>query len=195
MGDLTLIAYWALDEMEGIVAHDSSGNNDASIIGDPVWLPNRGMICGALQLDGVDDYVSTDFVLNPAHGSFSVFVWIKGGAPGQVIISETGRLDLLSLDPQTGFLMTELKGFGRGASPLLSLTSISDNNWHRIGLVWDGSYRTLFVDSVAVAEGTQDGLQSTDGGLYIGCGNPLQPGTFFSGLIDDVRIYNRAVSP
>ena len=34
-----------------------------------------------------------------------------------------------------------------------------------------------------------------DGGLYIGAGKDLDAATFFSGLIDDVRIFNRAVTP
>ncbi|MHC4440009.1 MAG: LamG-like jellyroll fold domain-containing protein [Planctomycetota bacterium] len=38
-------------------------------------------------------------------------------------------------------------------------------------------------------------MQGSSGGLYIGTGKMMQPGTYFSGLIDDVRIYNRAVKP
>jgi hypothetical protein len=38
-------------------------------------------------------------------------------------------------------------------------------------------------------------LETSGGGLYIGVGKDYAPGTFFSGLIDDVRIYNRAVNP
>jgi len=41
-----------------------------------------------LEFDGIDDYVITDYVLDPADGPFSAFVWIQGGAPGQVIISQ-----------------------------------------------------------------------------------------------------------
>ena len=53
----------------------------------------------------------------------------------------------------------------------------------------------LYVDSVVAAEDTQDALSSSGNGLYIGAGNAMEPGTFWSGLIDDVRIYNRAVKP
>ena len=91
--------------------------------------------------------------------------------------------------------MTELKSFGRSSVPLLSETVITDGNWHRIGLVWDGSSRTLYVDDVAVAEDTQSNLQGLENGLYIGTGKAMEPGSFWSGLIDDVRIYNRAVRP
>jgi hypothetical protein len=91
--------------------------------------------------------------------------------------------------------MTTLTGSGRLWGPLLSQTVITDGNWHRIGLVWDGLNRTLYVDDVPVAEDTQTGLDSSVGGLNIGCGTSFEPDSFFSGLIDDVWIYNRAVRP
>ncbi len=153
------------------------------------------MVDGALQLDGIDDYVNAPFVLNPADGKFSVFVWIKGGAPGQAVLSQIGGVNWLCADTLEGNLMTELKATGRGAAAMLSQTIITDGNWHRVGFVWDGAYRALYVDDILVAEDTQTGLASSVGGLKIGCGSGPTAGTFFSGLIDDVRIYNRAVRP
>jgi hypothetical protein len=46
-----------------------------------------------------------------------------------------------------------------------------------------------------VAEDTQDNLDISSNGLYVGTGKTMEPDTFFSGLIDDIRIYNRAVNP
>ena len=91
--------------------------------------------------------------------------------------------------------MSELKGIGRSTGPLLSQTIIADGEWYHIGIVWDGMYRMLYVDEILVAEDTQDGLQSSDRGLNIGTGKAMETGTYFSGLIDDIRIYNRAVKP
>ena len=194
INDPTLVAHWALDETEGMVVADSAGDNNGYALGDPVWQPDAGIVDGALQLDGVDDYVITGTALNPAEGPFSVLAWIKGGAPGQVVISQQGAANWLTADAE-GNVMTELKSSGRSATPLLSETNITDGNWHRIGLTWDGSNRTLYVDGVAVAEDEQTNLASSENGLYIGTGNAMQPGTYFSGLIDDVRIYNRVVNP
>ncbi len=190
-----LIAYWKLDETEGDIAYDSANDNDDTVYGDPAWQPEGGMVDGALQLDGIDDYVNTDYVLNPAEGPFSVLVWIKGGAPGQAVLSQIGGANWILADASEGKLMTELKGTGRGAAALLSQTIITDGDWHRIGLVWDGSHRMLYVDDVAVAENTQPNLEGFYTGLYIGTGTAMEPGSFWSGLIDDVRIYNRAVIP
>ena len=197
MNDPTLIAHWPLDETGGDIAYDSAADYDGILINEPAWQPDGGMVAGALQFDGVDDYVSTDPVLNPADGPFSVFAWIQGGVPGQVVISQTGLggANWLLADPSEGNLMTELKGSGRGAAALLSQTVVTDGQWYRIGIVRNGSNRTLYVDDVEVASDTQDDLEPAIGGLYIGAGKGLESGSFFSGLIDDVRIYNRAVMP
>ena len=51
------------------------------------------------------------------------------------------------------------------------------------------------MDDILVAEDVQANLQGSDGGLYIGTGKAMEFGTYWSGLIDDIRIYNRAVRP
>jgi len=196
--DPTLVAHWALDEAEGNIALDSvsdNGDSDGYVIGEPIWQPNGGLVDGAIQLDGVDDYIIAAPVLNPADGPFSVLAWIKGSAAGQTVISEPSGANWLSTDPFEGSLMTELTNAGRSGVPLLSETTITDGQWHRISFVWDGSNRTLYVDGIAVAEDVQDGLESSSNGLYIGTGKAMEPGSFWSGLIDDVRIYNRPLIP
>ena len=72
---------------------------------------------------------------------------------------------------------------------------LGSGNWHRIGFTWDGSHRRLYVDDVLVAEDTDVALAGCHGGLNIGCGKGAAPDSFFTGLIDDVRGYNRAVKP
>jgi hypothetical protein len=200
--DSHLLAHWALDETEGGIAYDSAGDDDGTLNGSPLWQPAGGQANGALAFDGADDYVSTDFVLNPADGLLSVFAWVQGGAAGQVIISQTdgggtGR-SWLCTDLSDGKLMTDVRTLGRGGGlPILSEAVITDGNWHRIGFVWDGSYRALYVDGAEVAKDTKSFnlLESSDGGLYLGAGSTLDAVGFFSGLIDDVRIYNRAITP
>jgi hypothetical protein len=192
--DPTLMSHWTLDEAEGAVAYDSAGLNDAFLFGGPVWQPEGGAVGGALAFDGVDDYAFAQRGLNPADAPFSVFAWIKGGAGGQVVISQMNGVNWLRADSAQGCLMTELCASGRGG-PLQSKILITDGDWHRVGFAWDGSYRALYVDYILVAEDTQKALVASLGGLNIGRGNNPPAGTFWSGLIDDVRIYNRAVSP
>ena len=110
-------------------------------------------------------------------------------------MSQIGGANWLLADPVEGNLMTELTSSGRSGKPMLSQTNIIDGNWYHICFVWNGFNRTLYVDGMIVAEDTQNGLESSDDGLYIGCGMAMEVGTYWSGLIDDVRIYNRAVQP
>ena len=196
--DPTLLAHWAMDEVEGIIANDSAGLNDAVVVGGTVWQPSGGQLNGALQLDGIDGYAVTGPVMNPAEGPLSVFAWVNGGAPGQAVLSQLNGANWLVADPDLGCVMTELipPAVGRFVpQPLISECVITDGQWHRIGFVWDGVNRSLYVDDILVAEDTQANLQGSNGNLYIGVNKNLDEGTYFSGLIDDVRIYNRAVRP
>ncbi|MFB0552629.1 MAG: LamG-like jellyroll fold domain-containing protein [Phycisphaerae bacterium] len=200
-----LVAYWRLDETEGSIAENSVSDNHGLLFGDPLWWLSEGKKNGALEFDGIDDYISTDFVLDPADGPFSVFAWITGGASGQVIISQTegsfggSGATWVGTDLSDGKLMTGLIPPPLGRSkpmPLESEVVITDGQWHNIVFVWDGSRRYLYVDGVEVSEDASDlaPLEFSDGGLYIGAGKNLEPGSLFRGLIDDVRIYNRALS-
>jgi len=170
-----LIAHWELDETEGSVAYDSAGDNDGICHGEPLWQPAGGKVNGALQLDGIDDYISTGFVLNPAEGALSVFAWIKGGAAGQVVISQTDGTGTgetwIGAETSDGKLMTALVPPPAGRTvpqPLVSESVITDGQWHHIGLVWDRSYRYLYLDGIEAAGDTKAlaPLKASDGGLY-----------------------------
>ena len=193
--DPTLMAHWALDENEGNIAYDSAGENHAIIAGDVMWLPVDGIVNGALLLDGNTSYCATKSVHDPSEGLLSVFVWVQGGAPGQVIVSQVAAVPWLMADEVSGALKTGFKGSGRGAKPLVSEAVITDGLWHRVGFVWDGTHRNLYVDDVLVAADSQSQLGGSGGGLHIGCDEDLTPGTFWAGMIDEVRIYNRAIAP
>lgn len=105
---------------------------------------------------------------------------------GRVIVSQRGGANWLTTDAATGALLTQLCG-GRQAGPLYSGAIITDDNWHRVAFTCDGSNRRLYVDDILVAEDTDVALADSSGGLNIGYGAILEPGTFFSGQIDDVR--------
>ncbi len=189
-----LLVHWRLDETDGNVADDSVRGYKAQFQGHPLWRPAGGIRAGAIELDGVDDCLTTDLVLNAGQLSFGVFAWVKGGAPGQVILCQAGGTNWLLAGARDGGLMTELMFASRTGKSLSSPAVVTDGNWHEVGLTWDGSNRVLFVDGVECARDTQLNLAAT-GGLDIGVGKDRRPGTFWSGLIDDIRIYNRAVQP
>jgi acyl-CoA thioesterase-1 len=196
-----LVAHWPLDETEGSVAADSLGHFSGTVHGSPMWRPHEGRLGGALELDGLDDHISTGNVVNPADGPFTVFAWVKTVQPGRVILSQSDQFGTstiwLGVDAVTGALMTTLTDGGRFTRPLISTADVVDGAWHDVRLVWDGSCRCLYVDGREVAADTRKlgKLKPATSGLFVGAGSNLDPATFWPGLIDDIRIYNRAVKP
>ena len=136
----------------------AAGDNDGFVIVQyPLWRANYVKMNGPLELDGIDDYVSTKSVLNPPQGPFSVFMQVKGGLPGKVFLSQKKGTGWLHTFPPTGWLMTILGQSG----PLLGQVVITDGQWYRIGFTWDGTNRTLYVDDVEAAKGAETGLSKT----------------------------------
>jgi Tol biopolymer transport system component len=191
--DPTLVAHWAFDETEGDIATDSMDESDGRVMIGATWRPHAGMVGGAVELDGVTGSVVTGSVAELGTGPFSVIAWVKGGAPGQIILSHNGMTDWLMANPIDGSLMTKLTSNGQPLAIGTSEAVITDGKWHRIALVWDGADRILYVDGKEVARDPQPDITVSDGKFIIGAGS--KTGTGWSGLIDDVRIYNRVVRP
>ena len=191
--DITLVAHWKLDESEGAVASDSAGANDGVVVG-ATWRPEEGAVGGAIQCDGVDDQIETSSKVNLDGASFSVLAWVKTEIAGRVILSQSGGQNWLLTDSD-GALMTDLKRPGRSPVGLSSHGVLVDGQWHRVGLTWENSHRALYLDDAVVAEDEPGLLPNLSGILHIGAGANLEPDAFWSGLIDDVRIYNRAITP
>jgi len=197
LADVGLLAHWRLDEAEGVIAHDDIGNHDGTLVGEPQWQPAEGAVEGALSFSGVDDLIYVPFVLDPSDGTFSVFMWVKTNSADKAIVSQRGTygVNWLAIDEE-GRLVTELQGSGRGAAPLPPAAVITDNEWHRVGLAWDGAYRTLYVDDLEVVKDTSpQSVTGADGGLCFGVDQNLSNDSHFCGLIDDIRIYDRAIEP
>jgi hypothetical protein len=192
--DPSLVAYWKLDETEGATAHDSAANNDATVTGLPAWQPDGGAVGGALEFNG-STFLVSHLIPKPLEGPFTALAWVKGGASGQAILSQQSGVNWLMADSATGVLRTEVSQTTRAGLGLSSSAVITDGDWHRVALVWDGTNRRLYVDGVLAAEDTQKALAPGYGKLVIGAGSNLSAGSFWSGLIDDVRIYNQAVKP
>ncbi len=194
--EVDLLAHWAFDEMTGHVAYDPVSACNGALMGGPLWQSAgektaRGKTAGALRFDGIDDCVVTSVVLDPADGPFSVFAWVRGGGAGQVILSQddsAGGVNWLAAN-EIGRLTTQLGG----NRILAAREAITDGQWHEVGLVWDGTSRTLHVDGAAVAADNPAAPTSSAGGLNIGAGKNLAPGTFWSGLIDEVWVYKGVV--
>lgn len=196
----SLVTHWSFDAGAGDIVTDRMEQFDGTLYGDPLWQPLLGVMGGALELDGVNDYVRAGAVLKPADGPFTVFAWVRGGAPGQVVLSQantSGPVAWLGFEASTGALMTGVMDVGRSSKPLISDVAMPDDDWHELRLVWDGLRRGLYLDRQEVISDTRDlgTLKFSNSDFFVGATEDLAAETFFAGLIDELRFYSVALRP
>jgi len=194
-----LVGWWKLDETSGLTAADSSGNgNDGTLenmAGDE-WT--NGILGGALEFDGDNDYVDcgNNESLQITGREISLASWVKwdsadGYSAIAVKTSSWRWADGYGLyahsDNTVNFYVT------RYSTNRASATFTADGQWHHVVGTYDGSNVRIWVDGV---EGTPDSYS----GSITNANNSLEIGRGadnfynFKGALDDVRIYNRALS-
>ncbi|MBN1508582.1 MAG: LamG domain-containing protein [Sedimentisphaerales bacterium] len=204
-GDLPgidLIGHWKLDERTGTTAADSSGNsNTGALMGRPVWMPDGGWLAGALEFAGRNDYVRVERPrgFNLAPNSFSVAAWIypKETRGRWHAIMEYDRS---SLNGNRFGLWLDQEGrlhFRVGQNTWQGPDSLVPNQWYHVAATYDATTRAMdiYVDGQLVATATnQKGFTSpVVATLTIGA-NGTGADEFFTGLIDDLRVYKVALS-
>ncbi|MCH7557974.1 MAG: discoidin domain-containing protein [Planctomycetes bacterium] len=190
-----LIGHWKLDEGTGTIAFDSSGlGNDGTLGGDPQWV--AGIKGGALDLDGIDDYVAIDGIADDiTTNTFTVSAWIKTTqtGDGNVIGSNSGGSHDFVFGVDQGFLLVESNSLN------LYPPAINDDQWHMITYVRDGSTAYAYVDGALRGTEIATGNPAAETRWSIGqewdSSDSSDPSDEFDGTVDDVRFYNYALSP
>jgi hypothetical protein len=196
-----LVGWWKFDETSGIVAYDSSGNgNDGNLTNGPTWT--TGKIGGALSFDGFDDLVTmgnvTGGLLN-----FTLSTWVKTNDPRSeaTVWKNPAILGTRQLSGSgSGEYLLGLKGgrliwFDEIQSSMTFDTSqqIADNKWCFIVFTRSNTSYKFFIGGVLKAETVGTANVLAERTIDVGCS--LYSGVYhFNGLIDDVRIYDRALS-
>jgi len=198
-----LVGWWKLDND----AKDSSRNGyHGTVNGDPNWV--AGQVGSALELDGVDDYVQTpdDITKLQLTGSYSFSVWIRADA------TQNSWAGIFSKCNPSGSINHWTLQFD-GSSPRNLIIFHPDDlpppqAWntgiqlpdvvgasHHIGIVRSGNTMTSYLDGVPRKTGTwNNNPGSGDGHLNIGVDRTATHDYVYKGLIDDVRVYNYALS-
>ncbi|MHC4505003.1 MAG: LamG domain-containing protein, partial [Planctomycetota bacterium] len=193
-----LIGHWKFDDGGGTVARDSSGkDNHGAVHGGAKWT--QGKRGGALEFDGTDDYVA---IANEANfditGNITVAAWIKVASftkKWQVIITKGGRCWRLQRDGGRRNLEWACTGLSHnGPGNVHGRVAVNDGRWHHVAGVYDGTETYLYVDGkVDASARTSGSILTNDYKVYIG-DDAQGGGRYFHGLIDDVRVYDRALS-
>jgi hypothetical protein len=201
-GAENLVAAWNFDEGGGTVATDSSVNGLNGTIVDATW--ETGKQGSALLFNGVSSYVNIDGFkgINAVDGvqqAFTIAKWIK---------TTSGEGEMLTWGTNVGGqrLSWRLNGntlrTEHGAGNLRGNTPVNDDEWHHVALVVSEGANLLPPATLLYLDGRPDSTFSGSSNRYeltadvdarIGMGAPTG-GRFFTGLIDEVVIYDRALT-
>ncbi|MFW6337266.1 MAG: LamG domain-containing protein [Phycisphaeraceae bacterium] len=182
----TPLAHWSFDNTWGDAT--GGGHNATAHNGAAFASPGR-FGSHAASFDGVDDYVSTPFVLDPAAGDFTATLWFKrlddtwsDDSPSQSLLKQSlwrNWLDLRGEDEP------KLRSYLGGSVTYGPQTE--HDVWSHAAVTYAGDTLSLYLDGAA--HRTTRTLSSATGGMLMGTG-----GDHFEGLLDDVRIYDAALS-
>ncbi|MCJ7450142.1 MAG: LamG domain-containing protein [Candidatus Nanohaloarchaeota archaeon QJJ-9] len=187
------VGWWSMDEGTGTTAYDISGNNNDGTINGAIWTD--GMYGNALSFDGSDDYTDLPSLLpNPSPKTVSLWLNPDTVSSSQRVIALRGSASFLPFwiaENSNGYISTWQNGNYHS-----DLTTISADTWTHLTAVEDGSTFTIYKNSQEVASFSSspstgsyyDSLGNDQGGMGDGWAD------YFNGKIDEVRIYDRALS-
>lgn len=210
--DEELVAYWSFDEISGSTIIDESGNgNNGTNINEVKF--EEDLFGKAANFNGKDNYicVPNDSTIEFGTGNFTVEAWIKTGQinfpwydPYSVIVkkgnpSSNPGWQLLLLNKTNYNGNTIRFGIrdsldGNGVDVHTNKT-VNDNKWHHIVGIKEGNYLKLYVDGHhedTVDASSESGSLNNNYELHISMYNNAM---YFDGLIDEVALYNEAISP
>lgn len=190
--DPGLLGWWRFNEAAGNISADASGNgNDANLIGGPVKV--AWDFGNSLNFNGTDQYVTIDnesfFDIT---SNITITCWIRKNGNDQTscLVSKSDSFNVYIGEISTGVTFY-CGGTGRSVA---STTNICDNKWHHVAAVYDGSAKKIYIDGIFDSLRNSSGLITTnDYKVTIASGENL-PEQKLQGMIDEVRIYNLALS-
>ncbi len=190
--DPGLMGWWRFNETSGSISSDASGNgNDANLIGGPVRV--AWDFGNSLNFNGDDQYVAIDnesfFDIT---NNITITCWIKKNGNDQTgcLVSKADSFKVYIDELSTGITFGS-DGTGR---PVTSTTNICDNKWHHVAAVYDGITKYIYIDGVFDSSRISSGLITTNDYKVTIASDENLSVQKLEGVIDETRIYNRALS-
>jgi hypothetical protein len=197
-----LVGYWKFDEGKTRNTADSSGNGNSGSLqgsGGPTWI--TGVLSNALRFDGVDEYVNVpNSPVFGITGDITIAAWIRREAllSYDGIVAKTDGAAVWDYDFyfSEGDNRLRLWSDVGSPTPVLSSREVADTNWHHVAVTRSGADVTFYIDGFEAGTTTMSGAFANNSvPVRIGTDGPnYDPSSMFKGSIDDVRIYDRALS-
>jgi hypothetical protein len=188
-----LAAWWKFDEANGIIAYDSAGHSDGNLVGGPVWT--SGKIGGGLSFDGINDYVNCGS--GPSnYDNITVSVWMKTSTYGTLVSNCYNSFSYGTWYAlYSGGIEIGGNSSGNGYANVTFKTSTLNGLWHHVVYTKDGTNHTIYVDGSLDQQFISNADISWNVPFFIGRrSTSISYPSWFKGIIDEVRIYNRALS-
>lgn len=191
------IAHWKMDEGEGAIVHDESGNGNNGTMTNmdaaTDWVAGKNN--KALDFDGTNDYLNIGDKYDYSHADdFSMSAWIKTN-------DLSGLEHIMGRDFQSYRLFKDNGQLSfRLDSNNVMLSSgsfLNVTDWFHIAATYSGTTKTakIFVNGILKSEDTDSSLDWTGAYQDFSIGNSIGESYYFNGQIDDVKIYNYALTP
>lgn len=191
-----MIGHWKLDEGSGTTAADSaSGGSNGTLTGGPVWA--SGTDGNAIDFDGTNDYVDIPLTsaLNLQGNTVTLSAWINADVTtGMRRIVSMPTSETAGSEKYTLLINANQLQFWTNDTSL-STAFTTTGSWVHVAGVYDGATMALYVNGTLMNSVAMTGnlRATTNGTLQIGRYGPTF-GQYFDGRIDDVRVYERALS-
>ncbi|MFD9941529.1 LamG-like jellyroll fold domain-containing protein [Nonomuraea sp. NPDC059023] len=189
-----LVAAYAMNEGTGVTVADSSGSGNNGTSTATSWT-TTGKYGNALSFNGTGSWVTVaDSPSLRLTGAMTLEAWIRPATTTgwrTIVMKQFGNdlaytLDLNDRAHSTIHTTSERGLYGTASLPL--------NTWTHVAATYDGANLKLFVNGAEVSSVTATGNIRTDNGVLRIGGNAVW-GEYFNGQIDEVRVYNRALTP
>ncbi len=195
---LGLISWWDADAVSGTTVFDIQGENDGTMVGGVLIVP--GQVGDAFSLDGANDFVR--FPFGGTASQLSVELWVNPD-------STSGNNAMFMIPSSSAGNRNEVFfGFTSGSTALTLIidqashnadVGVSNGVWTHVGFTFDGSTGIVYKNGVSVLSFSQTATLDFDAcegfiGMDVDDGCLGSPGNYFDGLIDEVSVYDRALS-
>jgi hypothetical protein len=191
-----LVGAWGFDEGSGSVVGDGSGRGNSGSLAGAVW--SAGRFGSGLSFDGVSSWVTVpDSASLHLDSALTLEAWVRPSALGTVwrtvVFKERGDGMAYSLYANEASTRPVGQVFIDGERNAVGSAALPVDEWSYLAVTYDGSSLRLYVDgSLAATAAVSGSIEASSGPLRIG-GNSVWD-EWFAGLIDEVRVYNRALS-
>ncbi len=186
-----LAAYYPFDGN----ANDASGKGNHGTVNGPVLTADRLGVSGkAYQFDGSDDYIrTTDSSSLNLTGDLSISAWIRPTRRGDNAILFS---NMLEVSPHSGYQLRFIPSGGirfmSGSQSVFGNRVVPLNTWTRVTATLSGTTARVYINNVLDLAGTV-GVPTTSS-VDQTIGSSYSPFYFYQGGMDDLRVYNRALS-